>query len=94
MNTLEDKQSHKVTNTGFAYEINQEALDDWELLEKLRFIDEDPGYIVDVAYTLLGSEQVEMLKEHVRKTDGRCTASAMMREINDIFKGGKEIKNS
>lgn len=43
---------------------------------------------------LLGKEQKDRLKEHLRTENGRVPASKMMIEIGEIFNSVKEGKNS
>lgn len=82
------------TNTGFEFEIDESKLDDWELLEKFNAIDKgETGMFVDVANELLGLEQMEQLKEHVKKTVGKVTITGMVGELSAIFSEASEIKN-
>lgn len=84
------------TNSGFEFEVSEAALDDWELLEILSEIDDGKTQKLGAAVKLLlGEEQAEKLKEHCR-TDGRVSASAMFKEISDIFtalKNNRSTKN-
>lgn len=81
------------TSTGFAYTIEDERLDDYELFERLCEIDEGNfAPMPKVLKALLGDEQMNALKEHVRAKTGRVATSAMMAELKDIFTGGA-IKN-
>ena len=49
--------------------------------------------ITGTARQLLGDAQIEALKDHVRKENGRVPASKMIEEIIQIFKGS-QVKNS
>ena len=84
------------TGSDFEFEVSEAALDDWELLEILSEIDDGKTQKLGAAVKLLlGDEQAEQLKEHCR-TDGRVSASAMFKEISDIFKAlksSRETKN-
>ena len=84
------------TGSDFEFEVSEAALDDWELLEILSEIDDGKTQKLGAAVKLLlGDEQAEQLKEHCR-TDGRVSASAMFKEISDIFtalKSSRETKN-
>lgn len=83
------------TTSGFEYELDESALDDYELLEELCELDEgDTSKIISVLNRLLGNEQKERLKEHLRMENGRVPASKMMLEIGEIFNSVKEGKNS
>lgn len=96
MNT-EKNEAAAVTGTtesGFRYTLPPDAIDDYELLENLCDIDNgDASKITGTARQLLGDAQIEALKDHVRKENGRVPASKMMEEIVQIFKGS-QVKNS
>lgn len=83
------------TTSGFEYELDESALDDYELLEELCELDEgDTSKTISVLNRLLGNEQKERLKEHLRMENGRVPASKMMLEMGEIFNSVKEGKNS
>lgn len=74
------------TKSGFEFEVDKKRLDDYELLEDLvDMTDGKEGKIVSVINRLLGVEQKEKLKDHLRNQEGRVAASDMTREIMDIF---------
>lgn len=82
------------TESGFQYTLPPDVLDDYELLENLCDIDNgDVSKITGTARQLLGDAQIEALKDHVRKENGRVPASKMIEEITQIFKGS-QVKNS
>ena len=82
------------TESGFQYTLPPDAIDDYELLEDLSSVDNgDASKITRAARQLLGDAQIEALKDHVRKENGRVPASKMIEEIIQIFKGSK-VKNS
>lgn len=82
------------TSTGFEFKIEDDALDDYELLEVLSEVDKgDYGKITDMIKMLLGTEQKEKLKEHVRDENGKVSAAKLMDEVKDIFEASNEIKN-
>ena len=81
------------TESGFEFEITEEALDDYELLEALHKADKgDTGYLTE-AVNLLLRDQVTELKEHVKEIHGRVSMKAMFDEVTQIFGANKEIKN-
>lgn len=83
------------TTSGFEYELDEAALDDYELLEDLCELDEgDISKTISVLNRLLGKEQKDRLKEHLRSKNGRVPASKMMNEMGEIFNSVKEGKNS
>lgn len=77
------------TTSGFAFEIKDDALGDWELLEALADVDDGKhSAVVKVARQLLDKAQLDRLKEHCRdgKT-GRVSQNKMFSELADILKG-------
>ena len=74
------------TETGFEFELSDEAVDNYELLEILTDIDKGQGKkIVDAIDMLLGEEQRNRLKEHVREKNGRVSTKAMWKEFVSIL---------
>lgn len=82
------------TKSGFKYNIEKERLDNYELLEAIGDIDEDPFAISRVVNLLLGKDQTKELKDHVRTESGIVPVKALTEEITEIFESQKEIKNS
>ena len=79
----------------FIFTIQEGALDDYELLEELREIDKgNTSLIVDVIEKIIGSEQKEQLKKHVRDETGRVSIKRMVDEIGEILRGNQQGKNS
>ena len=83
------------TQTGFEYELNEKVLNNYELVENIAEIEENPLAITTIVKQLLGKDGTERLKEHIRDENGIVTTDKMMKEIVDIFQNsGKETKNS
>lgn len=83
------------TTSGFEYKIEEEALDDYELLEDLAALDGgNVGKVFSVADRFLGKQQHTALKEHIRGKKGRVSASKMMKEITEIMNSNNDGKNS
>ena len=83
------------TKSGFHFKIEDQALDDYEILEMLTEIDDGNGVLVPkMIERLLGKEQKEALKEHLRNKEGKVSTQNMMIEVMDIFKSSNEGKNS
>lgn len=81
--------------SGFSVKIDEVALDDWELLELFQEIDDGaPQKILKVAPKLLGKEQTDALKDHLRNDQGRVPMSAMINAIREIMDEVKAGKNS
>lgn len=82
------------TISGFEYEIEDEALDDYELLELLCEL--DSGNVTGTGKAislLLGSAQKEALKEHCRTESGRVSTTKMLTEFSEILNSSKSGKN-
>lgn len=80
------------TSTGFQFEIAEGALDNYELVEALADIETDPLSVTKVVTLLLGKEQKEKLKDHVRNDKGVVTTTALMKEIEEVFKTQNKVK--
>ncbi|WP_448861696.1 hypothetical protein [Dorea sp.] len=80
------------TESGFTYEIPEEALDDYELFEDLCAVDNgEVGKITKVARGYLGNDQMQRLKDHVRnKETGRVSLKKMVEEITNIMMNNKQ----
>lgn len=82
------------TKSGFDYEISEDVLDDYELLEMLSEVDRgNVSLLTTAAGLILGEEQIKKLKEHNRGDNGIVSAKRMIKDIVDIITK-KEIKNS
>ena len=81
------------TETGFSYEVSDESLNDYELVEVLAEVDTNPLLLPKLVDKLLGKEQKKKLLDHLRTEDGKVPIDAISAEITDIFQNGK-IKNS
>lgn len=83
------------TRTGFSFELEDEVMDDYELLEILSEIDNgDYGKVTSMVDTLLGPKQKKKLKEHIRDQHGKVSAKAMLTEVMEIFQTCQPGKNS
>lgn len=83
-----------ISASGFEFEIDEEVLDDWEMLELLQEIDDGSvGKIAKAIVLLLGKEQYEKLKNFIKARDGKIKASVMIDEFTSIMNANKEVKN-
>jgi hypothetical protein len=73
------------TESGFDFEVKEELADDFEFLELLGDFSENPLMASKLADKMLGREQKEALKEHLRGEDGRIKTSDMFRELTEII---------
>lgn len=83
------------TQTGFEYEISPENLNNYELIENIAEMDTNPVMLTKVIKQMLGNDETNRLKEHIRNENGIVEMKKMADEIVDIFQNsGKETKNS
>lgn len=78
------------TKSGFEFEIAQEVLESWELLETINEVEDNPIRIVKLVTLLLGTEQKKKLIEHL---GGHPTTVQMNEAITEIFNLCKENDN-
>lgn len=82
------------TESGFEYEISKARLENYELIEALSEIDQNPLLLPKAVNLLLGNEQAYKLKEHLRDNEGLVSTERLSKEIEEIFQSQKETKNS
>lgn len=86
----------KVTlKDGFSVNVDEKCQNDWFFLAKLRKIEAgEASLIVDVAETLLGSEEeVNRLAEHLA-VDGRTPLDGMIDTLTEVMEAVNALKNS
>lgn len=77
------------TRTGFKFEIEDKRLNNYELLEALSEVDENPLVLPRVIKLLLGESKAKALKNHVRDDEGFVSSEQLSDEIKDIFESQK-----
>lgn len=83
-----------ITSTGFEFELEDEVLDDYELLEVITEVDEGKlGLVTKMVSLLLGEEQKELLKNHIRKDSGKVSTNKILEEVSEIFECCNSLKN-
>lgn len=82
------------TKSGFEYEIPKENLNNYELIETISEVEENPLVITKTVNLLLGKEQREKLKDHLRTKSGIVPVDKLSDEIIEIFNNQSETKNS
>lgn len=83
------------TKSGFEYEISKDLLNDYELVENLVELEDNPLILGKIVKQILGEEQTQKLKDHVRNEKGIVPIDKMTQEIIEIFQNsGEETKNS
>lgn len=81
------------TKSGFRYEITTERLSNFELLEILSEVDENPLLLPKVLNLLLGERQSKNLKNYLRDEEGFVSIDKIRETIEDIFAAQNKIKN-
>lgn len=83
------------TSSGFRFEISKDVINDYELVENLGELEDNPLILGKIVRQILGKEQTAKLKDHIRNENGIVPTDKMTKEIIEIFKnGGEETKNS
>lgn len=82
------------TKSGFEYEIPKDNLNNYELVEALGGLEENPLLIAKTVDLLLGKELKEKLKDHLRAENGTVPTDKLSEEIMEIFNEQNETKNS
>lgn len=83
------------TESGFKFEISKDVINDYELIENLGELDDNPLILGKIVKQILGEEQTAKLKDHIRNENGIVPTDKMTQEIIEIFKNsGEETKNS
>ena len=80
----ETKSFKGTTKTGFPFDISMERMENYEVVETIAEIDENPLVLPRLLKLLLG-DQVAALKAHVRGEDGIVPTQKLMDEVRDIF---------
>ena len=81
------------TSSGFKFQINESTInDDYELLELLGELEENPLLISKVVRKVLGLDAAAALKDHVRDENGVVSIQKMNEEITEIFTQAKALK--
>lgn len=83
------------TSTGFAWQVEEEALDDMELLDALVAWDNGAGEASStVCLHLLGKQQRAALYDHLRDENGRVKLTAAVAAVNEILAEIRDGKKS
>ena len=82
------------TKSGFNYQITEARLENYELIEALTEVEINPLALPKTVDLLLGKEQSDKLKDHLRDEEGLVSTEKLSNEIMEIFNNEKETKNS
>ncbi len=86
---------HVKTTSGFECDVNEAALNDYEVLDYIAEIqiNSNPLFYPLLVKKLLGADGEKALREHVRKDDGFVDNNDIAVEVTDIFTSIKAGKN-
>ena len=82
-----------VTKQGFTYSILEKNVRNYELVEALGELETNPLALPRVMNLLLGKEQAQKLKDHLRDEDGVVDTEQITSELKNIFESQKRLKN-
>lgn len=84
------------TKTGFAFSVDENAMNDMRLVDVLADKEIDDAFRMSyILKRILPDDQREKLYDHVQKENGRVPVDAVVAEIEDIFAAlGDAGKNS
>lgn len=80
------------TATGFDYEIEDQILDDYEIVEMLGDLEDNPLVMPKLITKILGKDQLAKLREHLRGKNGVVSTTAMAKELESIFMNQAKAK--
>ena len=69
------------TKSGFVYELTDNRINNFELLEVMSEVDENPLLVPKMLSLLLGDEQKQKLYDHLRDKDGTVPSDLIGKEI-------------
>ena len=81
-----------ITKSGFTYSISEKNLNNYELVEVLGEMESNPLLLPKVLRLLLGNNQTEKLKNHLRDDDGVISTEKITNELQDIFQAQARLK--
>lgn len=82
------------TAAGCPVTVDPQIGDDWELLEMMSEVDDDPSLIIKIFKKLLGDDQYKDVKDNLKAKNGRISVTDMAAEMTSIFEAASALKNS
>lgn len=84
-----------ITNSGFNFNIDTEAMNDMRVIDALSEIEKgNVLQVTNLIKIMLGEKQKERLYKHIADGEGKVSPEKCMAEIKEIFeKLGAETKN-
>ncbi|EPF4429094.1 hypothetical protein ACSSP6_005000 [Escherichia coli] len=81
------------TKSGFNYTIQKEQVENYEFIEVIGEVEENPSKLPKALKMLFGKEQMEKLKDHLRTEEGFVPTQKMIEEFTEVMNNPK-LKNS
>lgn len=82
------------TKSGFPYQLDEKRLNNYELLEAVGDMEDNPLVLSKIVNLVLGVDQAKKLKDHLRTDEGLVPTDRMSDEITEIFQSQDQTKNS
>lgn len=79
--------------SGFEFEIDPENLDDYELIEMLADLENNPLLTPKVITKMLGVDQKNALLDHLRDEKGKVSMKDMDIAVAEMLRSNEPIKN-
>lgn len=84
-------------SNGFRYNIENDVFDDYEILELIADVEENPANITKLVTLVLGEKQKNNLINYLKNKEGKARLSTMERLMGELFqklqKDNKNLKN-
>lgn len=81
------------TKSGFNYQIQKEQIEDYEFMEVLGEVEDNPLLFPKIMKMLFGKDQLNKLKDHLRTEEGFVPSEKMTEEFKEVMTNPK-LKNS
>ena len=87
------------TESGITFELDEDRLDDWRVLEAIAKMDSDQDAkkltgIVNLIDMIFGKDKDALIEQIASKNDGRVPVETMREVVDAIFSENKKAKNS
>lgn len=84
-------------SNGFRYTVEEDVFDDYEFLELIAEVEENPTKITKLVILILGEKQKDNLIKYLKDKEGKAKLSRMEKLIGELFqkiqKENKDLKN-
>ena len=84
-------------SNGFRYSIENDVFDDYEILELIADVEDNPTSITKLVTLILGEKQKNNLIKYLKNKEGKARLSTMERLMGELFqklqKDNENLKN-